>query len=180
MPSILFMNWELLSGALTDNIVKTSPTFLCGCERQLTCFDCGSLARSQNWYDEGGERKRESGVKFHCAQTSKKITFSTLFREQLSLLSPAQSHVGLILTAIPMKGTGLLLCKPWKWSSHTVCLCALPGLLPHPDVYSLTAHSYEASAFEVSAHSANMLMVSDDIKVKRRFLECRLSSTHIG
>lgn len=114
------------------------------CERQLTCFDCGPLALVPriDMMEEERQRKWESGVKFLCAQTSKKMTFSTLFREQFSLLALAQSHGGLISAAIPMKGTGLLLCKPWKWSSHTACLCALPGLLPHPDVYSLTAHSY--------------------------------------
>lgn len=131
------------------------------------------------WW-RGIEHNWESGVKFHCAQTSKKIAFSTHFSGSV----PSSLWLGrmenFILTTIAMKGMGLLLCKPWKWSSHAVCLCALSGLLPRPNVYSLTAHSYQASAFEVTAHSANMLMGTDYIKVRQSRQQCRLSLTHIG
>lgn len=97
---------------------------------------------SQNRYDGGGRNvKLESGVKFHCVPTSKEITFFTHFER---IPPPPRSSVTweLIWTAVAMKGQGLLLCKPWKWSSHTVCLCAPLALLPHLNVYSLTAHSF--------------------------------------
>lgn len=54
------------------------PTFLHECERQPTCFDCSVLFFILSfseliWW--GGQLKLESGVKFHCSQEAKKITF---------------------------------------------------------------------------------------------------------
>lgn len=114
-----------------------------------------------------------------CSDVQENCIFYTFFG-QLCLPALAQSHGKLHIDRDRHEGMGLLLCKPWKWSSHAVCLCALPGLLPRPNVYSLTAHSYQASAFEVTAHSANMLMAADYIKVRQSRQECRLSLTHIG
>lgn len=164
MPSILFMNWELLSGVLTDNIVKTCQHSSANAKgsRHVSTAAFSRIFPPPPpeliWWRRMGS-KLESGVKFHCAQTSIFYTFLKQF------CPPAQSHGNSsILTAVTMKGAGLLLCKLWKWSSHTVCLCALLALLPHPDVYSLTAHSFWTSVFEVSAHSAIMLTVNDYIK----------------
>lgn len=58
MPSILFMNWELLSGVLTDNIVKTcqhSSANAKGSRHVSTAaFSRIFFSPPQNWYDEGG------------------------------------------------------------------------------------------------------------------------------
>lgn len=92
------------------------PTFLCECERQPTCFDCSVLFFILSfseliWW--GGQRKLESGVKFHCSQEAKKITiFKDTFAKLFSLLLLAQSHGNVfVLTAVLMKGTALLLYK---------------------------------------------------------------------
>lgn len=163
MPSISFMNCELLSGALTDNIVRACQHSSANVKGNwhvstatFSLFLLPFFFCSQNRYDGGGRNvKLESGVKFHCVPTSKKITFFTHF-ERIS--PPHRSSVTweLIWTAVAMKGRGLLLCKPWKWSSHTVCLCALLALLPHLNVYSLTAHSFgNISLWSFSSFDSN-------------------------
>lgn len=164
MPSILFMNWELLSGALTDNIVRTrqhSSANVKGSWHVSTAAPSLPLSLFPRIDMMKENVNRSQGSNSIVLKHPRKLHFLH-FSEQFSLLSLARSHGNFISTAITVKGTGLLLCKPRKLSSHTVCLCAPPGLLPHPDVYSLTAHSYWALAFEVSAHSENMLMANDD------------------
>lgn len=64
---------------------EDSPTFLCECERQLTCFDFNS--RSFPRIDVKKEEGTYIAVKFFCAQTSKKMTFSTLFGNVSPLFS---------------------------------------------------------------------------------------------
>lgn len=113
MPSILFMNWELLSGALTDNIVKTrqhSSANVKGSWHVSTA--ARSLFPELIWWRRI-ERKWESGVKFRCAQTSKKITFSTLFGTVL----PSFLWLGHM-------GTSCWPRSPWK---EWVCCCVNRG-----------------------------------------------------
>lgn len=66
------------------------PTFLCECERQLTCFNCGALFFPELiWWRI--ECKLEPGVEFHCAQTSKKkLIFYTFFK---TIFPPLSSSV---------------------------------------------------------------------------------------
>lgn len=164
------------------------PTFLRQCERQLTCLDCDFPSFSpafffflfpESIYDGGGRNvKLESGVKFHCVPTSKEITFFTHF-ERIS--PPPHSSVTweLIWTAVAMKGQGLLLCKPWKWSSHTVCLCAPLALLPHLNVYSLTAHSFgniSLWSFSTFDNYADGKWLYQRIKGMGQVLECKWSA----
>lgn len=73
---------------------EVSPTFLCECAKQLTCFDCGSVSFPELiWWRV--ERKYESGVKFLCTQTSTEnyifySFFATVFASRLQL-----SHMGI-------------------------------------------------------------------------------------
>lgn len=93
----------------------------------------------------------------------RKLQFFTLF--ETTPPPPQLSRMGTSsFWPVMIKGIGLLLCKPWEWSSHTACLCALQSLLLHPHVYSLAAHSFWTSAFELSAHSAIMLTVDDGVR----------------
>lgn len=73
------------------------------------------------WW-RGIERKWESGVKFHCAQTSKKIAFSTHFSG--SFPSPLwPSHMeNFILTAIAMK-EWVCCCVNRGNDLLTLCVC---------------------------------------------------------
>lgn len=156
-PSTFFKNPELLQHC------ERLPTFLCECEWQRTCFDCSSRSLSQNSYDEGGENAigRSNGQIPVCVPASENIRFPTLLGNGLRRMESA------LLTVITMKGTGLLLCKPRRGSSHTGCLCALTGTSPGPNVYSVTAHSWPASAFEVLPRSANVPPANDDVKASK-------------
>lgn len=118
MPSISFMNCTLLSGTLTDNIVRA-------CQHS-------SVNVKGNWHVWTATLSLslsvQRGVKFHCVQSSKKMTFFT--HVQRISPPPAQSHGNLYGLPLAMKGLGLLLCKPWLWSSHTVFVCTLGFIAP--------------------------------------------------
>lgn len=167
MPSILFMNWELLSGVLTGNIVKTcqhSSVNVKGSWHVSTATFPLALPISFPefiWW-RGRECKQESRVKFLCAQTSKTITiFCTFWIGFPSFLW--LSHMGTFIL------NSQSLWKEWACCCINTVVCALTGLLPHLHVYSLTVHSSWVSLTGVSAHTANKLMVSNDIKIGYKY-----------
>lgn len=134
MPSISFMNCKLLSGALTTlwgpaNIPlwMWKATDMSGLRLSLSF----SSFPVRSWSDGGvWNMKLEWGVKFHCVQPSKrKLNFLHISKE-FPHLPPAQSHGSSYGLPLAMKELGLLLCKPWKWSSHTVFVCTLGFIAP--------------------------------------------------
>lgn len=117
MPSILFMNTELLSCPPTDNSASNcqhSSVNVKGSRHVSTALSCFLFYLSQNWYDGGGVSVNWSqGSNSTVLKKPRKLHFfKDTFAKLFSLLLLAQSHGNVfILTAVLMKGTALLLYK---------------------------------------------------------------------
>lgn len=110
------------------------PTFLCECERQLTCFDCCALFFWELMWWTGIKRKLQSGVKFHRAHRSKKTIIIILhfFLNDFPSFFWL-SHMGTSSFWLQSWWKGmdrLLLCKRGKLSSHAVFVFTIGFIAP--------------------------------------------------
>lgn len=154
MPSILFMNTELLSCPPTDNSARNcqhSSVNVKGSRHVSTALSCFFPTIFLRIDMMGDQRKLESGVKFHCSQAAKKITF---FKDTLPS-SLWLGHMGMFSYWMQSWWKERLCCCVNHGNDlHTLHLCALLVLLPHPIVYNLTANPSHRPFFssKVSAH----------------------------
>lgn len=122
------------------------PTFLCECERQLTCFDCCALFFWELIWWRGIKRKLQSGVKFHCAHRSKKTIIIILHFFFWMIFPPPSGSITwerLHFDCSPDEKEWTVCCCVNEGNYfHMPCLCSLLVLLPHLNVYSLTANSF--------------------------------------
>lgn len=134
MPSISFMNCKLLSGTLADNIVRAcqhSSVNVKGNWHVWTAtFSLSPPSQSRvDLMEESGTWNWSEGSNSIVSSPPRKLHFSHMSKE-FPHLPPAQSHGNSYGLPLAMKGLGLLLCKPWKWSSHTVFVCTLGFIAP--------------------------------------------------
>lgn len=149
MPSISFMNCKLLSGTLTDNIVRAcqhSSVYVKGSWHVWTATFSLSLflfllSPKLIWWRS---LEHEIGVRGQiplCQVLQENYIFHTCpknFPTSLQL-----SHMGTHMDCCWQWKDLVCCCVNRGNDPLTLCLCAPLALLPHQNVYSLTAHSFE-------------------------------------